>query len=326
MPDIPFSTVAAPPAVRIVWDVGTVKEWSGLLRAVPQSTLTQGFGYNAALLTTEGWKPRLGVVELADQPIGLMVVVEKKALGLHTMQMHRGPLIRPEAAKPAVIACVLKALRDAYPRSLLRRTSIIPELPAGEATAAMLRWAGWRWMPGPGYRTLWLDLTAAEADLRRNLAQKWRNALNQAERAGLTVEIDRDGSKQLVWLLDRYQEDRRQRGYRGPSPRLVTRLRTALYKDGDILLLRACRNGEPVAGILMLGHGAAATYQIGWTGDEGRRSRAHNLLLWRALLELKRQGRQWLDLGGILPDQAPGVTAFKRGLGGQEVELAGVWR
>jgi len=323
MADPPSQT----PSLRIVWDVGTVPEWYGLMRQVPRSTLTQCFGYAASMLTTEGWKPRLGVVELADRPIGLVVMMEKRVAGLiRVARLHRGPLIRPEAAKPAVIAATMKALRQAYRTGPLHWTAIAPELPAGEETDGILRWAGWRRAKGPGYCTIWLDLTRDEADLRAGLAQKWRNALNQAERAGLTVEIDRDGSRLLPWLTERYLEDRAAKGYRGPSAPLLTRLRTAMHKDGDILVLRACADGQPVAGVLMLGHGLAATYQVGWAGEAGRRTRAHNLLLWHAVLELKRQGRQALDLGGLLPDAAPGVTAFKRGMGGEEVELTGVWR
>lgn len=327
MPEPAISSPTLRPSVRIVWDVGSVPEWYRLMKLVPRSTLTQGFGYAAALLTTEKWRPRLGVIELADQPIGLVVVTEKTLFGLvRLMRMHRGPLIRPEAAKPAVVAATMKALREAYPRNPLTRTAIVPELPAGEDTAAMMRWAGWRRDRGPGYRTIWLDLTRDEPVLRAALAQKWRNALNQAERAGLEVEVDRDGSALLPWLAERYLADKAAKGYRGPSAPLLTRLRTALHKDGDILVLRARKDGEDAAGILMLGHGLSATYQVGWTGDLGRRTRAHNLLLWRAAMELKARGRQTLDLGGLLPDQAPGVTAFKRGMGGEEVELAGVWR
>lgn len=314
------------PSVRIVWDRGTVPEWYGLLAQVPRSTITQSFGYAAAMLTVEKWKPRLGVIELADRPIGLVVMMEKRVFGfVKVARLHRGPLIRPEAAKPAVVASVLKHLRADYPSGPTRWTALVPEMEASEENAAILRWAGFRRVKGPGYRTVWLDLGQDEAALRRGLVQKWRNALNQAERAGLTVEVDRTGAH-LPWLTERYLEDRATKDFRGPSAALLTRLRTAMHKDGDMLILRALKDGMPVAGVLMLGHGKAATYQVGWTGAEGRRTRAHNLLLWHAALELKAQGRHWLDLGGLLPDQAPGVTAFKRGLGGREVELIGAWR
>ncbi|MFV3128271.1 lipid II:glycine glycyltransferase FemX [Niveispirillum sp. KHB5.9] len=315
------------PHLRIVWDVGRLSEWARLLAECGQSSLTQGFGYNQAMLTVEGWKPRLGIIELSDKPIGLVVMSERRLFKLiRVARLHRGPLLRPEARKPAVFAMVMKLIRREYPSGPLNWTATVPEWEAGDEAAAMMRWAGFRRDKGAGYRTIWLDLRRTEAELRAGLAQKWRNALNQAERAGLTVEVDRDGKQQLAWLLEQYQQDKAEKRYRGPSAKLVLRMRTGMYKDGDIVLIRAVKDGVPVAGILVLGHGKSSTYQIGWSSAAGRAARAHNLLLWRAISELKAQGREWFDLGGVLPDEAPGVTSFKRGMGGEEVELVGAWR
>ncbi|MFV3074121.1 lipid II:glycine glycyltransferase FemX [Niveispirillum fermenti] len=317
----------SPPNLRIVWDVGRLSEWAGLLAECGQSSLTQAFGYNQAMLTVEGWRPRLGIIELEDRAIGLVVMSERRLFRLvRIARLHRGPLLRPEARRPAVFAMVMKHIRQEYPSGPLNWTAVVPEWPAGDEGAAMMRWAGFRRDRAPGYRTIWLDLRRTEAELRAGLAQKWRNALNQAARAGLVVEVDRDGRQQLPWLLEQYQADKAAKGYHGPSAKLVIRMRTGMYKDGDILLIRALKDGVPVAGILVLGHGRAATYQIGWSDALGRQTRAHNLLLWRAVQELRDQGRHWFDLGGLLPDTAPGVTAFKRGLGGEEVELIGAWR
>ncbi|MFY8093722.1 MAG: lipid II:glycine glycyltransferase FemX [Niveispirillum sp.] len=315
------------PNLRIVWDVGRLSEWASLLAECGQSSLTQGFGYNQAMLTVEGWRPRLGIIELSDKPIGLVVMSERRLFRLvRVARLHRGPLLRPEARKPSVFAMVMKLIRQEYPSGPFNWTAVVPEWPAGEEGAAMMRWAGFRRDKAPGYRTIWLDLRREEAALRAGLAQKWRNALNQAERAGLRIEIDHDGKAQLTWLLEQYQRDKAEKRYRGPSAKLVIRMRTGMYKEGDILLMRAVKDGVPVAGILVLGHGKAATYQIGWSDAAGRAARAHNLLLWRAMLELKQQSREWFDLGGILPDTAQGVTAFKRGMGGEEVELLGAFR
>ena len=69
-------------------------------------------------------------------------------------------------------------------------------------------------------------------------------------------------------------------------------------------------------------HGGSATYLVGWTGDAGRRVRAQNLLLWHAVERLKAAGIRWFDLGGINADAA-GVAHFKRGMGGEIVNLVG---
>ncbi len=82
---------------------------------------------------------------------------------------------------------------------------------------------------------------------------------------------------------------------------------------------------DPVGGVMMLRHGRAATYFIGWNGPQGRRVHAHNLLLWQALLALKAQGVECLDLGGIDGIDMPGVARFKLGLGGRLFTLAGTY-
>ena len=81
---------------------------------------------------------------------------------------------------------------------------------------------------------------------------------------------------------------------------------------------------ERLAGVLFFVHGRTATYTLAWTGPEGRRRHAHNLLLWRAVLALRERGLGWLDLGGVNA-AAPGVARFKLGLGGRLHTLAGTF-
>ncbi|EGY02225.1 hypothetical protein AZA_51760 [Nitrospirillum viridazoti Y2] len=314
----------AAPNVTLRWDGARISEWNALLKRVPRSSLTQCFGYATAMMTVEGWKPRLGIFERDGQPIGLVLVLEKRlARAVRVAKIHRGPLLAPEAQDWGIVGVAYRLLRQAYPTGLLQWPSVIAEVPAGPLATTALTWAGWRHQPGPGYRTVWLDLTPDEATLRARLDPKWRNKLRQGEKSGLVVEVDRDGAT-LPWLLEKHEADRKERKYRAAGSKLLTRLRTVMRKDGDVLVLRALLDGEPVAGVLIFGHGVAATYQVGWSGPEGRRTRAHHLLLWRACLELKAQGRVAFDLGGLTPD-VEGINTFKRGLGGEEVELAGVW-
>ncbi|MGB0572571.1 MAG: GNAT family N-acetyltransferase [Alphaproteobacteria bacterium] len=111
-------------------------------------------------------------------------------------------------------------------------------------------------------------------------------------------------------------------GYRGPSGELID----ALYRHGNatagLRLLIAEHAGTPVAGVLLANQGKAATYLMGWTGDDGRDLRATHLPLWRAIELLKGDGFEGFDLGGISA-KAPGVERFKSGLGGTEAWLIG---
>ncbi|HYE00632.1 MAG TPA: GNAT family N-acetyltransferase [Alphaproteobacteria bacterium] len=312
-----------PEPVRIVWDNCTVGEWNALLARVPRSTLLQSWTYAQAMLLTERFRPSFGLIEHRDEPVGLVQVQVRRMFGLlERVHIDRGPLwLEPPPA--AWQAAVLSALRRRFPARPGRAVHFLPEMPATPESAALLEGAGFG-RAGPGYRTIWLDLRPEPEALRRRLDGKWRNRLVVAERAGLTVEAD-PAAKALPWLMELHEADMKARRYRGPSGPLVVRLRNGLWRDGHSLLLRALADGEPVAAALVLRHGAAATYQIGWSAPEGRRRQAQTLLLWQAALALRAAGAQWFDLGGINPEHAPGVTAFKRGLGGEEVETVGVY-
>ena len=77
--------------------------------------------------------------------------------------------------------------------------------------------------------------------------------------------------------------------------------------------------------MLLVRHGAAATYEAGFASARGRELSATNLLVWQALLELKRRGVRWLDLGGLNTDRAPDIARFKLGLGAEVGTLAGTF-
>ncbi len=201
-----------------------------------------------------------------------------------------------------------------------RPVTFHPEMTDTPEARAQLATAGFKRV-AEGYRTIWLDLSQPLEGLRAGQHQNWQNALVQGERNALAI-VEDDACARLDWLVGQHTEHMEVGGYRGPSGGLLE----ALQRHGNaalgVRLLIAEANGAPVAGILIAHHGKAATYLVGWTGEEGRRLRATHLLLWRAVERLRAEGRSWFDLGGINAD-APGVARFKAGMGGEEVTLVG---
>src|SRR5581483_2000532 len=142
-----------------------------------------------------------------------------------------------------------------------------------------------------GWQSVRVSLEAPLEALRRRLDGKWRNMLSFAERSGLTVEM---GSDQTLfeWLLARYEELVAERGFAGIDPLFLRRLHASADASNEPLILRASAGGVPVAGVYISCHGATATYLVGWNGLEGRKLKANQLLLWRAMEELKRRNLQ----------------------------------
>ncbi len=316
--------------VAIQWNEGTMGAWTALFARVLRSTLPQVFGYAQAMGKTHGFVPRLGVISRGGEAIGLVQLLERRQLRIfRQVQMHRGPLwldgVEPDAE---TLEATFRLLRRACPDNPLSRASLLPELAASPETEAMLARCGFRRF-GPGYRTVWLDLTQGEEALRAAMARDWRQRLKGAEKAGLVIDLDWE-AKNLPWLMKQEHEQALTKQFRPMTGPLAVRIRNALVKGDGVLLAAALesksRDAKPVASGLFYVHGTSATYQVGWANEAGRKSGAMRLVLWRAALALKARGVAWLDLGGINPENAPGVTEFKLGTGGQTVESVGLYR
>lgn len=311
--------------MKIIWDETTRGEWQDLLARVPKSNLLNTWGYAHAVRLHQQLMTRFGVIELDGQARGL-IEIQEAGLGklIHAVTFHRGPLWLDEPAS----ASEWKVFLDLYSSTFRKRPGRIRRfLPELEDTPEARSWmddTGFTRV-GEGYQTLWVDLRPETDTLRKNLKANWRNKLNGAERSGLSVEEDFKGSH-ADWLLSRYAADKAERGYGGAKPKFQQQLISDLVLDDGVMILRAMDGGTPVAGILVLQHGVSATYQVGWTSDTGRKTRAHHLLLWHAMIRLKSRGINWFDLGGINPDEAEGVTQFKAGLGGQDYTTVGLYK
>lgn len=311
--------------MRIIWDETTRGEWQDLLARVPKSNLLNTWGYAHAVRLHQQLMTRFGIIELDGKARGL-IEIQEAGLGklIHAVTFHRGPLWLDEPASPAE----WRAFLDLYSTSFRRRPGrirrFLPELEDTPQARALMADTGFTRV-GEGYQTQWVDLRLETNELRKALKGKWRNALNGAEKNGLTIEEDLKGVH-ADWLLDRYAADKAERGYGGARPKFLHQLISDLAPDDDAMILRTFDGKTPVAGILVFLHGVAATYQVGWSSDTGRKARAHHLLLWHAMTRLKSRGIDWFDLGGINPEDAEGVTRFKAGLGGKDYVTVGLYK
>jgi hypothetical protein len=176
------------------------------------------------------------------------------------------------------------------------------------------------------YATVMLDLKQSPQELRAGLDAKWRNRLVAAEASELKVQRMGSNPGQYRWLLDQEEAQRQQRGFAGlPLPFFDAYILSRKQPDKTVLTMRADLGRERVAAMMFLQHGQAATYQVGWSNEQGRQLNAHNLLLWQAIAALQQRGIQVLDLGGINTARSAGIARFKIGTGGEVRQLAGTY-
>ncbi len=313
----------SPAPYRLQWDAASQADWHGLIAACERSSLEQTWAYGTAVAATRRAAVRRGVVRRGDEPVAIVQVFEKAwHLPLLWAQLLRGPLLLPACDPGKDLADVVSSIEGSYRRRDRRFLFWTPELPVDPGNEHILGDCGLRRM-ATGYSTVWIDLSQSADQLRRRLHGKWRNMLAVAERGPLRCEVHH-GGRLLHWLTRNYEAYRKVKGFVGPNAALAEAIVENSLRKEDVLLLTALHGRDPQAAILVLRHGQCATYFLSYTSPEGRRQRAHNLLLWRALLVLQELGVRWFDLGGVNP-AAPGIARFKLGMGGRLETLAGTY-
>ena len=170
-----------------------------------------------------------------------------------------------------------------------------------------------RW--SEGYASVWLDLSSGSDALHAALHGKWRNQLRQAERRNLVLETETSAGKRFDWLMEHYLEDKVARRYPGLSLAFLRAMHSASADKSPLVVLRALHGGEPVAGVLLVRHGRAATYQVGWTSERGRAVRAlhrHPFPAYfdQAIVSQKPLALLFLELPSVRPIAKAAVGLF----------------
>lgn len=307
---------------EILWNSLSPELWRERVLQVRRLPLLQSLDYALAVGPLYKQKPRLGLITIDGAEAGLCMMLEVKAFGtgLQALMLDRGPVWLEGFGSKDHFEAFTAELKRQFPKRFGRKLRFIPEM---EKSGEILERQGFH-KTGPAYETLWLDITNKHDDLRAGLKKKWRGSLTKAE--GAKLEIQWEGpEKHINWFLSVYSQDKQQKDYRGASVKTLSALASVFHGNKNLLIGRALRGDICVGAIMLLCHGASATYQAGWSNDLGRKLCAHHLLLWHALDVLKHKGIKDFDLGGVNDAQAAGVRKFKEGLGGDLVILPGLY-
>lgn len=302
---------------KIKWNMLSLPEWEKRYKRIAYSTLCQSYEYAQALCMVQHQRSRWGLIEINAQEAGLVQILDAGLFGnfIHGLHLDRGPLWFDGFGSIEHVSAFFTAFNREFPNRFGRRRRIIPEVKHSPATIQALKASGLRLINDCGYETIWLDLHPQLAELRAGLDKKWRNMLTKAEKENIEIKLETTG-KGAEAFLQAYQADRITKGYKGPSVKLTSALIKTFAAKNRAWICTARLDKRDIAAILVLCHGSSATYQIGWNTQNGRKTAAHNLLLWHVIMRLKDNDYCYFDLGGVNDETAKGVKKFKEGLGG----------
>ena len=242
------------------------------------------------------------MVEDADGPLAFALCL-RGPLGLPALL--RGPIwlrqVAEDQRRAALALLRLRMIEAEAPDTALRKARFLPVMT-------------------PAHIAEW-DLTTNRSSRDAAMSGKWRNALRQAEAAPIRLEqrpFHGDTSHPIFALSTAHARTLRYR----PVPAHLT-CAMARQVPRSARIFTALHNRQPIAHILMLHLGPVVTYQIGWTGPEGRRFNAHHRLLSEAADFYADRGCTLMDLGTVDTDTAPGLARFKIGTGARIRPLGG---
>lgn len=167
------------------------------------------------------------------------------------------------------------------------------------------------------HKTVILDVTKSEEELLGKMHGKTRYNIRLAQKQGIQVS---DSQKtEAFWELlqktaqrDKFYTHPREY-YKKLSELPFAKLFVAEYRS------------KVIAANLVVFYKGRATYLHGASDYEGRNLMAPYLLHWETIKYAKENGFSEYDFWGVDEKKWPGVTRFKKGFGGREVEYIGAY-
>lgn len=304
-------------------DAVNESEWSELMGLFADANIYQTWQYGAVRWGLKSLSHL--VVKRGGLVLGMaqLRIIRPVNLGFGVAYLRWGPLCQLNGRDPDgdVTGALAAALREEYAVKRGLYLEVHANAFAGSSRGEMMRSAFSQFDCssgiGPGkYRTLLVDLSPSLEQLRRSLDKKWRNQLSAAERNGLEV-VEGDDAEQYRDFCGLYAEMwSRKRFPTNVSVEEFGRIQDRLPKNQRMKVLICKREGQAIAGLVGSVMGDTAIYVLGATNEAGMRLKGAYLLQWFLIQSLKNTGVRYYDLGGINPDNNPGVYHFKKGLSG----------
>lgn len=168
-------------------------------------------------------------------------------------------------------------------------------------------------------KTLLLDLSKSEDQLLAQMHPKTRYNIRLAAKKGVkfTLGNEEHFARFYDLLVDTYRRKSKELHSRDYYQKL--------YHDHLAKLFFAELDGKVLCSNMMAFYGDTATYLHGGSSPDDKNIMAPHFLQWEQIKLAKSQGYKYYDFWGIDEIKWSGVTRFKKGFGGFEVDYSGTW-
>lgn len=181
--------------------------------------------------------------------------------------------------------------------------------------------------------TIVLGLEPSLDELQAAMHQKTRYNIRVAAKHGVTTRIGTHPDD-VATFLRLMNETASRDGFSQHDDTYLKTTYEALHAKGMARIRIAEKEGKALSANLEVVYGDTVTYLYGSSSSESRDAMAPYALHWDAIMDAKRDGYVRYDFWGANPlseamfaykPSWEGITRFKRGWGGRQVDLYGTW-
>ncbi|MFH1967147.1 MAG: peptidoglycan bridge formation glycyltransferase FemA/FemB family protein [Patescibacteria group bacterium] len=173
--------------------------------------------------------------------------------------------------------------------------------------------------------TLQLDLNLSDEELLAQMRKNHRSAIRKADQLGIVTSVTTDVD-QIQEFYDHQLELAKRHGF-VPFGFEFLRNQFQVFASRQAVALIHARTAqeELLASAFVIFYNQEAVYHYGVSTDANRSLPGSYACQWRAMMEARLRGCIRYNFWGVVPLDQPhhrfaGVSLFKRGFGGQEVE------
>jgi lipid II:glycine glycyltransferase (peptidoglycan interpeptide bridge formation enzyme) len=300
--------------------------WEAFIATCPEANFLQSWNWGVFHSKLGKEVFYLGLFA-GEEQVGAALAVREPAKRGAYLAVAGGPLIKGDQADQSTLwAAMISALRQQAQDAKCVFVRIRPQLIRTPETERLVSSLGLQLAPMhlTADLTIQLDLTQSADILLQNMRKNTRYEVRRVEKEGITVQMSQDPS-----LIERFYKDQlylaEKHGFVPFSLPFLQEQFQAFVADDQVVLFDAYQGEKLLASAFIIFYNNEAVYHYGTSTPDNARLPGSYACQWAAIQEAQRRGCTRYNMWGIAPEDQPehrfaGVSIFKRGFGGQEVE------
>lgn len=312
-----------PLAPGYTWEVDTVGEaaWGVILQGFQDANIYQTWPY-ATVLSGRRHASRLIVKRDGNiVAVAQARIAKVPFMNIGIAYVRWGPLWQRSGSEGEVnvFRQAIRALRNEF---ACKRRLVVRLFPAvfdhdSSSFLSIMAEEGFNVLSSETHpRTILMDITGPQSEIRESMHSHWKRELKLAERGALEV-VEGTDDKLFEQFNGMYKEMVARKRFVEPNDINQFRSIQAQLPEAIKMKVMLCRsNAGLCAGLVCSAMGNTAIYLFGATSNIGMKAKGSYLLHWKLLGLLKQNQIKIYNLNGINPERNPGTYKFKNDLAG----------